>query len=90
MARCPLVSVCIPSFNHARFLPAAIESVLAQTYPHIELVIVDDGSTDASLEIAQSYASRQPERVKVFVHAGNARLGTSAAANLAIEKSIGD
>ena len=86
----PLVSVCIPSFNHARFLPEAIESVLAQTYLHIELVIVDDGSTDGSLEIAQRYASRHPERVKVFVHDGNARRGISATGNLAFEKSRGD
>src|SRR2546426_9193154 len=66
--RAPLVSVCMPSFNHESFLPTAIESVLAQTYPHVELVIVDDGSTDKSLEIARGYASRYPERVKVFTH----------------------
>jgi glycosyltransferase involved in cell wall biosynthesis len=90
LARAPLVSVCVPSFNHARFLPAAIESVLAQTYPRIELVIVDDGSADGSLEIAQNYALRYPERVKVFVHDGHARRGISATANLAFEKSSGD
>src|SRR5207302_10158974 len=85
----PLVSVCMPSFNHAPFLPAAIESVLAQTYPHVELVIVDDGSTDKSLEIARGYASRHPARVKVFTHDGNAHRGASATANLAFQRSGG-
>jgi glycosyltransferase involved in cell wall biosynthesis len=87
--RAPLVSVCMPSFNHAPFLPPAIESVLAQTYPHVELVIVDDGSTDTSLEIARRYASRYPERVKVFTHDGNAHRGISATANLAFQRSSG-
>src|SRR5437660_12511814 len=87
--RAPLVSVCMPSFNHAPFLPTAIESVLAQTYPHVELVIVDDGSTDKSLEIARGYASRHPARVKVFTHDGNAHRGASATANLAFQRSGG-
>ena len=84
-----LVSVCIHSFNHAPFLPTAIESVLAQTYPHVEVVIVDDGSTDRSLEVARGYASRFPGRVKVFTHDGNANRGIPATANLAFQKSSG-
>jgi GT2 family glycosyltransferase len=79
----------MPSFNHAPFLPTAIESVLAQTYPSVELVIVDDGSADKSLEIAQGYASRYPGRVKVFSHDGNANRGVSATGNLALAKSAG-
>ena len=89
-ARAPLVSVCIPSFNHARFLPAAIESVLAQTYRNIELIIVDDGSTDESLVIARGYAARYPDRIKVFVHDDHGRRGISATSNLAFQKSSGD
>lgn len=87
--RPPLVSVCMPSFNHAPFLPIAIESVLAQTYPFVELIIVDDGSTDVSLEIARGYASRYPGRVKVFSHEGNVNRGISATGNLALAKSTG-
>jgi glycosyltransferase involved in cell wall biosynthesis len=51
----PLVSVIIPVYNRDRYLAEAIESIFAQTYPAIELIVVDDGSTDRSAEIAQSY-----------------------------------
>ena len=47
----PTVTVCIPSYNHAKYLEAAIESVIAQTYTKIEFIIIDDGSTDESLAI---------------------------------------
>lgn len=51
----PLVSVIITAYNSACFLAAAIESVLAQTYSHYELIVVDDGSTDGSDAIACAY-----------------------------------
>jgi alpha-1,3-rhamnosyltransferase len=47
----PLVTVIIPSFNHAQYISNAIESVLKQTYDNIELIIVDDGSTDNSHKV---------------------------------------
>lgn len=46
----PLVSVIIASYNHAPYIEASIESVLAQTYPHVELLVIDDGSKDDSVE----------------------------------------
>lgn len=60
----PLVSVVMPIHNAERFLAEAIESVLGQTYRELELVMVDDGSTDGSYEIAQRYAKRDA-RVKL-------------------------
>src|SRR4051812_1969316 len=80
----PLVSVTIPSYNHARFLPEAIESVLAQTYDNIELIIVDDGSTDESLTIARDYAARFPEQIRVHTHPDGRNHGISKTANLAL------
>lgn len=51
----PLVSVVIPCYNDERWIREAIDSVLAQTYSEIEIIVVDDGSTDASLEIIRTY-----------------------------------
>jgi len=80
----PLVSICIPAFNAARWLPAALESALAQTYPHCELIVVDDGSTDDTLAVARGFESRG---VRV-VHQANA--GQCAAANHALRLARGD
>ena len=54
----PLVSIVIDNYNYARFLPAAIDSALAQTYSHFEVIVIDDGSTDNSREIIARYGDR--------------------------------
>lgn len=90
MSHSPKVSVCIPSYNHARYLSATIESVLAQTFRDFEIVIVDDGSTDESLEIAQSYATRHADIIRVFTHAEKRNLGISATVNRAFAEVRGE
>lgn len=86
----PKVSVCIPSYNHARFLPAALDSVLAQTHRDFEIVLTDDGSTDDSLQIAESYAARHPSLMRVFTHPGRRNMGIGATANLNLRESRGE
>lgn len=54
----PLISVIIPNYNYAYYLPQAIESVLNQSYPHVEVIVVDDGSTDESESILKRYVGR--------------------------------
>ena len=54
----PLVSIVVPAYNHARYLTEAIESILNQDYEHIELIVLDDGSTDMTSVILQNYGNR--------------------------------
>ncbi len=55
MAHRPLISVIIPAYNHQRFIGAAVDSVLQQTVSDLELIVINDGSTDATGEIVQGY-----------------------------------
>ncbi|MEP0751662.1 glycosyltransferase [Trichocoleus sp. Lan] len=54
----PKVSIAINNYNYARFLSQAIDSALSQTYPHVEVIVVDDGSTDNSREVIASYGDK--------------------------------
>ena len=86
----PLVSVIMPFLNAAQFLEEAIESVRAQTYPHWELLLCDDGSTDGSSKVAQRYASLDPARIRHLVHDDGATHGASAARNLGLRAARGE
>jgi glycosyltransferase involved in cell wall biosynthesis len=79
----PLVSVIINNYNYERFLPITIDSTLAQTYKNIEIVIVDDGSTDRSREIITSYGDRL---IAVFKENG----GQASSLNAGVKASSGD
>ena len=82
-----LVSIIMPAHNNASHIAAAIESVLSQTHTQWELLIVDDASTDQTLELAESFQAKD-SRIKVFVMGENQ--GASFCRNYATKKSSGD
>jgi len=82
----PLVSVIIPAYNAENFIPKTLESVLSQTYQNIEVLVVDDGSTDTTAEIVKSFVQKD-SRVSLLQQSN---AGVAAARNLAIEKSKGE
>jgi glycosyltransferase involved in cell wall biosynthesis len=84
MRRRPRVSVILPVYEGERYLGAAIESILAQTFEDFELIVVDDGSTDRSLAIIRSFADR---RIRVLENPVN--LGLPASLNRALEQCAG-
>jgi glycosyltransferase involved in cell wall biosynthesis len=86
----PRVSVFIASYNHASYLAECLDSILAQTYRDIEIVVVDDGSTDGSMAILEDYQNRFHGKVFVYTHPGHANKGISATCNLAISKTRGE
>lgn len=80
----PLVSAIIPVYNYDRYLAEAIESVLTQTYPHHEVIVVDDDSTDRSREVAESFADRGVR----YCHQAHAGIGP--ARNRGVELAQGE
>lgn len=82
----PAVSVVIPCFNAARFLQRSIESVVGQTHRDLELIVVDDGSTDDSVAVAREMASTD---ARVRVHVLSERRGVAAARNAGLEVARG-
>jgi glycosyltransferase involved in cell wall biosynthesis len=87
--RLPVVSVVINFLNGGVFIQEAIESVVCQTYPHWELLLVDDGSTDDSPALALHYAAQFPEKVRYLEHPGHQNRGASASRNLGMIESKG-
>ena len=87
----PRISVVTIFYNApVDFFEEAIESVLAQTEPSFELLLVDDGSTDDSAAVARRAASEHPERIRVLSHPGGVNLGMSASRNLGISEGRGE
>jgi glycosyltransferase involved in cell wall biosynthesis len=86
----PLISVVIPTFNRARQVQAALRSVLAQTYPEFEVIVVDDGSADGTGQALETLISQEGcngSRVRYFFRPNQ---GQSAARNMGIEKARGE
>lgn len=80
----PLVSVIIPCFNLAKYLPEAIESVLMQTYRPLEIIVVDDGSTDDTSDVARRYGDRGVKLIR------QENKGLAAARNAGLKVASGE
>jgi len=80
------VSIILPVYNVEEYLAECLQSVICQTYENIEIICIDDGSSDGSLEILEEYQKRD-ERILVFSYPTNQ--GVSYARNLGLEKAIG-
>ena len=78
-----LVSFIVPNYNHARYVRLAIDSALAQTYPHFEIIVVDDGSTDDSRAVLSEYG----DRIRTIFQANT---GLSGARNTGVAAARGD
>ena len=81
-----IISVIVPVYNTEQYLERCLQSVLQQTYPHVELICVNDGSTDGSAEIL-AHAAAADARVKVLTQTNQ---GQSAARNAALREATGD
>lgn len=82
----PLVSVVVPVYNTAPYLPACLDSLLAQTYTRMEILCVNDGSSDNSLEILRDYAGKD-SRIRIIDQPNS---GPAAARNVALDVAAGD
>lgn len=83
----PLVSVLMPSYNHARFVEQAVRSVWAQTWRPLELVVVDDGSPDESMAVLRRLQQESPIPFRLFE---TKRKGVCGALNLAVREAKGE
>ncbi len=83
-----LVSVIMPAYNAEKYIYMSIESVMQQTYRNVELIIVDDGSQDSTLEIMRACVEKWPDKIRIFAREQNG--GTAAALNDAIEMAQGN
>jgi glycosyltransferase involved in cell wall biosynthesis len=85
----PLVSIITIFLNAETYIQEAIDSAITQTYGHWELLLIDDGSSDRSTEIAQQYAQQYPTKIRYLEHPDHQNLGMSAARNLGIRNATG-
>lgn len=83
----PLVSIVIPVFNVENYIKECLDSVIAQTYPNIEILCVDDCGTDQSIEIVKAYAKKD-NRIKILKH--NENRGLPVARNSGINEAKGE
>lgn len=65
------VTAIVPNYNHARYLRQRLDSIVAQTYPHVDIIVLDDASTDESRELIASYVERFPQRMRAVFNERN-------------------
>ena len=82
----PLISIIVPIYNTAKYLPRCLNSIIHQTYQNLEIILVNDGSTDNSSEISEEYHQKD-SRIKLIYQKNQ---GLSAARNTGIKKATGD
>ncbi len=82
----PLISVIVPVYNVKDYLEECLQSILKQTYRNLEIILIDDGSTDGSLQICEEFAAKD-KRIKLI---RSAHEGVSAARNAGLENATGD
>ena len=83
----PLISFIVPSYNYASFLPATLDSILSQEWPQLEIVVIDDASSDNSPQIIRDYAKQHPDKIRPILLEENG--GQAAATRRAITESRG-
>jgi glycosyltransferase involved in cell wall biosynthesis len=88
---CPLVSVLVPLYNHARYVRRCLDSVLEDGYPRIEIIIIDDGSKDDSAALARRWFEEQnPARIESFELISRPNKGVTRTVNELIGKARGE
>src|SRR3989338_3453584 len=86
----PLLSVILTSYNYAQYLPQALEALVSQSYPNFELLVVDDGSTDASPTIIHRFAEKYSFIRAFFFKENRGKKSPFAAGEYAFSQALGD
>lgn len=87
MKQFPVISVVVPSFNQAAYLPETLQSIVEQQYPKLEVIIQDGGSTDGSIQIAEDFVQKYPKVFRFFVEKDG---GQADALNRGFKKATGE
>ena len=85
---CPLVSVVIPAYNAEKHIQEAVDSALMQSYSNLEVIVIDDGSIDKTLEVLTTYSDN--EKVTTLHHENHKNLGVSQTRRLGVNQSRGE
>jgi len=86
----PLVSIIVPAYNHEKYIAQCLESILKQTYKNIELIIINDGSKDLTVEIIKRYEEECQKRLQRFIFIDKENEGISKTLNRGIQESQGE